>query len=149
MSTPPVHHLRVRAFRYGTEVPERVDAAIRTVYPPLGDEGEPTIERTETEGHYGNPIEIYEAHLETAEQLRLVFDRLHEAGILEQLVDELEDRVTEDTELFLRFDKQAAYRDDELVLGDGIELRAKVEAYPATREGAIANLEAYLADAIA
>lgn len=144
MATPPVHHLDLRAFRYDTEVPERVDDALRAVYPHLGDEDEPTIERTVTEGHYGNRIDIHEAHLSRAEELRTVFDRLEQAGVLEQLLDELADRVTEDTELFIRLDKQAAAAEGTLHLGEGIELRATVESYPATREGAIENLNDYL-----
>lgn len=148
MSTPPVHHLDIRAFRYATEVPDRVDTALRAIYPTLGQPDEPAIEHTLTEGHYGHRIDIHEAHLSNADQLRTVFDRLRSEGILEAIRDELTDRVTDETELFLRLDKQAAYVDGSIRLGDGIELRAKIEAYPAKRSIAIENLETFLEESI-
>ena len=144
MPSPPVHHVDVRAFRYATEVPARVEAALSAVYPGLGDPEEPAIDRTTTEGHYGHEIDIYEAHLETTDQLRTVFDRLRDGGDLGRVHDELGDRVTQDNELFLRLDKQTAYTEGVLRLGTGIELRAKIEAYPAKRETAIENLDGYL-----
>lgn len=146
MAGPPVHHLDLRAFCYQTEVPDRVDTALRAVYPDLDREDEPAIEHTTTEGHYGNRIDIHEAHLSRAAEVRTVFDRLEAAGLLTALRDEVAERVTEDTELFIRLDKQAAYADGTLRLGTGIEVRATVEAYPATREGAIENLTSYLDD---
>lgn len=144
MSAPPVHHIDVRAFRYATEVPERVDAALRAVYPPLGEEDEPAIERTVTEGHYGHRIDIYEVHLDDSDTIEHAFKRIRTDGELNRLIDELPERITDDAELFVRFDKQAAYTDERLDFGPGIEVRAKVEAYPAKKEAAIENLEGYL-----
>lgn len=144
MSSPPVHHIDVRAFRYATEVPDRVDAALQAVYPRLGEDEEPTIERTVTEGHYGHRIDIYEFHLDENRAIETLFERIRDHGELSRLIEELPDRINDETELFVRFDKQAAYTDEELIFGPGIELRAKVEAYPAKREAAIKNLTEYL-----
>lgn len=146
MSAPPVHYVDVRAFCYATEVAERVEAALRAVHPGLDGPGEVTIERTSTEGHFGHPIDVLEARLSTADQVGTVFARLHAHGVLDRLAAELPERLTGDNELFVRVDKQTAYTDDRLVPGEGIELRAKVEAYPAKRAIARENLEAYLAD---
>lgn len=144
MSTPPVHHIDVRAFRYATEVPDRVDTALRAVYPPLGGDEEPIIDRTVTEGHFGHRIDIYEFQLSTAAAIERFFDRLRDDGVLEPLRAELPERVTDDTELFVRFDKQSAYTEGVLEFGRGIEVRAKIEAYPARKAAAIENLDAYL-----
>lgn len=143
MARPPIHHVDVRAFRYATEVPERVEAALRLVYPPLDEDGTP-LERDRTEGHYGHPIDVYSLSLSTRADIRIVIDRLQERGDIEAIIDELPIRVTEDCDLFLRFDKQRAYTDDRLVFGDGIELRLRLEAYPAKRGPAIDNAREYL-----
>ncbi|MCO8246059.1 RNA-binding domain-containing protein, partial [Haladaptatus sp. AB643] len=47
-------------------------------------------------------------------------------------------RVDDNCSFFISLDKQAAYR-DEVRLGQGITLRAKVEAYPAKKEAAVEN----------
>jgi len=44
----------------------------------------------------------------------------------------------------MRLDKQAAFQ-DEIRLGSGITLRAKVEAYPAKHEAAVENAREALA----
>lgn len=143
MASPPVHHIDVRAFCYATEVPERVETALSTVYPIDSDDAV-TLERSTTEGHYGHPIDILAFSLTKADQFRTAFDRLAERGDLEAIDAELDDRVTEECDLYLRFDKQRAYRDGHLQAGRGIELRIRLEAYPAKREAAIDNLRAYL-----
>lgn len=144
MSTPPVHHIDVRAFRYATEVPDRVDSALQAVYPPLGEDDEPAIDRTVTEGHFGHRIDIYEFQLSTTAAIERFFGRIRDDGLLDRLRAELSERITEDTELFVRFDKQTAYTEGVLEFGPGIEVRAKIEAYPARKAAAIENLDAYL-----
>ena len=56
---------------------------------------------------------------------------------------ELDDRVDDNTSFYLTLDKQAAFRGT-VRRGDGLTLRAKVEAYPATREKAVENARAAL-----
>jgi RNA binding exosome subunit len=51
---------------------------------------------------------------------------------------ELDDRVDDNCSFFLTFDKQAAFGGS-VERGDGITLRAKVEAYPAKRAKAVEN----------
>lgn len=147
MASPPVHRIDLRAFRYATEVPERVEAALAVVIPELTDaETGPDLTRTRSEGHYGHPIDVYEASLEDDRAMASLFDRLADGDALERIVADLDDRVTEDCEMFIRLDKQRAYAEDRLHLGDGIEVRIKLEAYPATPDRAIANLTAYLTE---
>lgn len=147
MATPPVHRIDVRAFRYATEVPERVMAALAVAVPGLADpEGGPERTRTRSEGHFGHPIDVYRATTEDGDRIEEVFERLATSGALGQIVDELGDRVTDDCVLYVRLDKQRAFADERVELGEGIELRIKLEAYPAKPDRAIENLTAYLSD---
>lgn len=134
----PFHYVDLRTFCYETEHLTRVERALRTFLP---DEFEVT--RAESEGHHGDRIVVLSARVENADDVRHVLARLAELPEFERIVDELDDRVTDNTELFLRVDKQAALRGD-VRRGDGITLRAKVEAYPATKEAAVENARAAL-----
>lgn len=133
MSSVPFHYVDLRTFCYATEDEKRVEAALRTYLPE-----ECELDRQVTAGHHGDRIVVLSARVENADGVRYVLTRLAELPEFERLLDELDDRVTDNTELFLRLDKQAAFR-GEIRRGDGITLRAKVEAYPATKEAAVEN----------
>ncbi|WP_276253614.1 RNA-binding protein [Halomontanus rarus] len=134
----PLHYVDLRTFCYATEDEKRVETALRTFLPE-----EFEIERVESEGHYGDRILVLSARVERADEIRHVLARLAELEELDQLLAELDQRVTENTELFLRLDKQAAFGGD-VRLGDGITFRAKVEAYPAKKEAAVENAQEVL-----
>lgn len=137
MATVPFHYVDLRAFCYATEDEKRVIDALRTFLPE-----EFPIERAETEGFHGDRILVLSARVERADDVRFVLDRLSTLEDHDRLRDELVDRVDENCSLFLRFDKQDAFR-NEVVLGRGIEFRGKVEAYPAKREAAIENVRTF------
>jgi len=142
MSAVPLHYVDLRTFSYATEDEDRVESALRT-FLPMDFE----IERAETEGHYGDPIVVLSARVERADEVRDVLDaveRLDENELV-TLRTQLDERVDEDTSLYVTFDKQAAYG-DEVRLGDGITLRGKVEAYPAKKEAAVENVRELFAD---
>lgn len=150
MIDPPVHTIDIRAFRYDTEVPERVEQALKTVYSVDADE-DVNLMRDSVEGHFGNQIDVYSVRLDRADQIREAMRQLLDRADIDEILTDIDDRVTDDCELYLRFDKQLAYTDDQLRLGDGIEVRIKLEAYPANRDAALANardfFEAALEDA--
>lgn len=133
MGSLPVHYVDVRTFCYGTECEDRVVAALQTILPE-----ETEVERASSEGHHGDEIVVLSARIENAQAISTVLEGLGEASVLTTVADELDERVTENCEFFLQLDKQAAL-DDDMVLGDGIKVRVKVESYPATREGALDN----------
>ncbi|PSP43677.1 hypothetical protein BRC68_05655 [Halobacteriales archaeon QH_6_64_20] len=116
MATVPLHYVDLRAFSYATEDDKRVADALRYFLPE-----EAEIDR------------------------RVVLDRLTGLDGIDRVIDELDERVDDNCAFFLSFDKQAAYR-DEVVLGDGLTLRGKIEAYPAKKETAVANLRDLLSD---
>ncbi len=138
----PLHYVDLRTFCYATEDQKRVEEALRTFLPD-GDDEPFEIERAESEGHYGDRILVLSARVENADDMRHVLSRLADLESFDELIDELDERVTENTELFLRLDKQAAFQGD-VRLGDGITFRGKVEAYPAKKEKAVENAEEVL-----
>jgi RNA binding exosome subunit len=142
MSSVPLHYVDLRAFCYVTEDDRRVEDALRTLLPEDFEIG-----RAESEGYHGDRILVLSARVENADDVRTVLDRLGDLADdeLARLGDELDERVDENTSFFLTLDKQAAFS-GEVKLGDGITLRAKIEAYPAKRETAIENAADLLED---
>jgi len=140
MSSVPFHYVDLRTFCYATEDEKRVEAALRRFLPE-----EFEVERAKSEGHHGDRIVVLSARVERAAEIRHVLEQLTELGDVDRLLDELDDRVDDNTALFLRLDKQAAFGGD-VRLGEGITLRAKIEAYPAKRENAVENAREALTD---
>lgn len=138
MAAVPFHYIDLRAFCYATEDEKRVTEALGTYLPE-----EFEIERVETEGYHGDRILVFSARVENADDVRHVLDQLRESADLRRVRDQLDERVTENCELFLYLDKQAAFG-GEVSLGEGITFRAKVEAYPAKKESAVENVREIL-----
>jgi len=139
MPRVPFHYIDLRTFCYATEDDKRVEAALRAFLPEDFE-----IDRMENTGHHGDRIVVLSARVETADGMRHVLDRLAELDAIDRVMDELDERVDDNCSFFLRLDKQAAFR-DEVELGDGITLRAKVEAYPAKHAAAVENAREALA----
>lgn len=135
MASVPLHYVDLRAFCYATEAEQRVTAALSRMLP-----AETNLERTESEGHFGDPIVVLSARVERADEIRTVLEALSDLPDSEydRLLDQLDERVDPDCNLYVTLDKQAAY-EGEVRLGEGITLRGKVEAYPANRDSAVAN----------
>ncbi|VTT87912.1 Uncharacterized protein MJ0213 [Halorubrum sp. DM2] len=133
MPKVPFHYVDLRAFSYATEDVKRVEQALYTLLPE-----DIELDRVENVGHHGDRIVVLSARVETADEMRHVLDRLSELEDLDRVLDELDERVDDNCALFLRLDKQAAFRGD-VRLGPGLTVRTKVEAYPAKKEKAVAN----------
>jgi RNA binding exosome subunit len=133
MPRVPFHYIDLRTFCYATEDEKRVEEAIRAFLPE-----EFELDRMKNKGHHGDRIVVLSARVENADDMRLILDRLAELGEIDRIMDELDERVDDNCSFFLRLDKQAAFQ-DEVELGKGITLRAKVEAYPAKHEAAVEN----------
>jgi len=139
MGKLPFHYVDLRTFCYATEDEPRVEAALRQFLP----DGYP-IDRETGEGHHGDPIVVLSARVENADDVRHVVGKVRELDDLETVLDELDQRVDEDCAFYLKLDKQAAFR-GEVRRGEGILLRAKVEAYPAKKPAAVENAREALA----
>ncbi|MFB6267200.1 MAG: RNA-binding protein [Halodesulfurarchaeum sp.] len=129
----PFHYVDLRAFCYETEDEDRVAGALRTFLPE-----EVALERSESEGHHGDRIVVLSTRVERQDEMRHVFAQIRQSVDLDRIRAELDERIDENNAFFLQFDKQAAYQ-GRVELGRGIRFRAKVEAYPATREAALEN----------
>ncbi|KTG10116.1 hypothetical protein AUR64_11005 [Haloprofundus marisrubri] len=138
MASVPFHYIDVRSFCYATEDEKRVEEALRTFLPE-----EFEVDRVENKGYHGDRIVVLSARVENADDLRHVLSRLSELDEIDRLLAELDDRVDDNCSFFVHLDKQAAFRGD-VRLGEGLTLRAKVEAYPAKREAAIENARSAL-----
>jgi hypothetical protein len=98
--------------------------------------------------HHGLTLHVLEATVEKSRAIRDVLDRVFALpGALDRLRDTVGSRVDDDGILYLRLDKQAACAGRlELLDGeDAVQLRLKLETYPATREAALAGITAILA----
>ncbi|AAG19637.1 MULTISPECIES: RNA-binding protein [Halobacterium] len=140
MSEVPFHYIDLRVFCYDTEADSRVADALGHFLPE-----DVEIERTDSEGHLGDRIGVLSTRVERADDMRHVLDQLRDGADIEQIRDQLDERVDDNCSLFVHLDKQAAYLGD-AQLGDGISLRAKVEAYPAKKDAAVENARDALAD---
>lgn len=100
------------------------------------------------ETHHGLPLVVFELALDRSRDVRDVLGRLLDLdGARERLVATADARTDDDGVFYARLDKQAAAR-GELVLRDtedAVQLRLKMETYPATREAALAAIRAMLA----
>ena len=118
MGSVPLHYVDLRTFCYATEDETRVRSALEALIPE-----ETPIDRAESTGHHGDRIVVFSTRIETADDIRYVLDRLTEGGVLATIASELDDRVTDNCELFVQLDKQAAYQ-GRVERGDGIMLPA-------------------------
>jgi RNA binding exosome subunit len=134
----PFHYVDLRTFCYATEDEKRVMQALERYLPE-----EYPIERTTSEGHYGDRIVVLSARVEQADDIRHVLSAVATLPDIDAVRSELDERVDDNCSFFLTLDKQAAFR-GEVERGDGITLRAKVEAYPAKRENAVENARGLL-----
>jgi RNA binding exosome subunit len=137
----PFHYVDVRAFCYATEDERRVEDALRTLLP-----GDHPIDRTESEGHHGDRILVLSARVENADDVRVVLDALSDLPDFRRLSEQLDERIDENCAFYVYLDKQAAY-EGRVERGEGITVRAKVEAYPAKKEKAVANAREALGEA--
>ncbi|MFH0815341.1 MAG: RNA-binding domain-containing protein [Methanobacteriota archaeon] len=132
--------VRFRTFCHATEDESKVRKALHFVT------GGAPIEVSATKGHHGNRIAILESQLTKKKEMRLFWSSLAEAGLTAEILANLDGRIGDDLALGLRLDKQEAYA-DRLSFdrgGDVVHVRARVVAYPATRDGALLAARSYL-----
>ncbi len=137
-----IHYILFRTQAHATEDVSRVVEALEHVL-PLGT----PIEQEETRGYFDNPIIILRAGIEkkAAEQyMEFLRTSLLESD-LKELINELPQRVSEDTNFYLRLSKQDAYLGDVRITyaEDAISIRAKIATYPAKYELALKQVREY------
>ena len=123
----PIAYVDIRFFAHATEDLEKVVEAVQNVLPSDSME-EITFNRSNLEGHYGNPITLFEARIKDKEIIRALVENLSSnlsSLDKEELGREI-NRYVENGSLYLRLDKQAALQDKiQLVTSDPIRIRIR------------------------
>lgn len=126
-----IHNISYRTFVYGTENEEKVKTAIKTLFPGS------ITQREETEGYYKNPVLILTDKIEKNRDIKDFIVRSQKLS--HQIRYDLDRKMDDKGNLFLRFDKQKAYQGELQIVehGDSVHLKIKLAAYPAKKEPAL------------
>ena len=128
-----IHNIKFRAFVYEDEDVDEVSQAILNILP------EAEIEAEEAEGMLENKILILTGVVSKKRFTKAFFNTLLEGVDLDKLNDDLERKMDEKGNWFLRFDKADALDEKWTILdsGDAIHLKVKVAAFPAKKQIAV------------
>ena len=128
-----IHNIKFRAFVYEDESVDEISQAILNILP------EAEIEAEEAEGMLEDKIIILSGSVSKKRYTKTFFNELLDAVDKEKLNEDLELKMDEKGNWFLRFDKVDALNEKWTILdsGDSIHLKVKIAAYPAKKEIAI------------
>jgi len=130
--------LQARTYIHATENRDKVVKAILEVLPE-NIRGRARLESDVYEGYYGNPIEVLTLNLndpsEALEALRHIVGRLGEVDRM-RLLETLEERVDKQGGLYIRLDKQNAFKGI-LALGEGDDVIRVHVRFSGGRRGAL------------
>lgn len=127
-----IHNIRFRAFVYEGENIDEINQAILNILP------EAEIEAEEAEGLLEDKIIILSGIISKKRYIKAFFKKFLEL-YADKLNSELEHKIDDKGNLFLRFSKKDAFNEKWTILnsGDSIHLKIKIAAYPARKEMAI------------
>ena len=122
-----IHNIKFRAFVYENESIDEISQAILNILP------EAEIEAEEAEGLLEDKIIILSGVVSKKRYTKTFFNRLLESVDLDKLNDDLERKMDEKGNWFLRFEKTDALDEKWTILdkGDAIHLKIKIAAFPA------------------
>lgn len=134
-----IHNIRFREFVYEDEDLDELKQAILNIFPDA------EIEIEEAEGLTENRILILTGVISKKRQTKDFFNKLLEldSEVLDKLINDLDKKVDENGNLFLRLSKEDAIDEKINIVdsGDSIHLKIKIAAYPAKKEVAINKLK--------
>ena len=128
-----IHNIKFRAFVYTKESVDEISQAILNLLP------EAEIEAEEAEGLLEDKILILTGVVSKKRYTKDFFNKLLQSTDLEKLNNDLEQKMDEKGNWFLRFDKNDALDEKLTVLdkGDSIHLKVKIAAFPAKKQIAV------------
>lgn len=130
-----IHNISYRTFVYGTENEEKVKKAVKTLFPNSSPQQE------YIEGYYQNPVLILHDKIERNRDIKDFIAKMEHLPVSyrNKILDDLDRKMDDKGNLFLRFNKQKAYLDELEVVehGDSIHVKIKIAAYPARKEQAM------------
>lgn len=107
----PITYIDIRFFVHATEDLDKVIDAVRHVL-PVRYMDEIVLERHKAEGHYGNPIFLFETRIRRKDIVKAVVERLS-SNLSPREKERLHAEIHQHLEkgnLYLRLDKQAAFQ---------------------------------------
>lgn len=137
-----IHNIKFRAFVYEDEDVDEISQAILNILP------EAEIEAEEAEGMLEDRILILSGVVSKKRYTKAFFNTLLENVDLDKLNDDLERKMDEKGNWFLRLDKTDALDEKWTILdkGDAIHLKVKVAAFPAKKEIAVDKIREAISD---
>ncbi len=132
--------VHLRTFIQATESEEKVRKALTF----LIDDAE--ISEIRTEGHFGNPITILEATISRNRDIKAFLKKLKGTGIIEEMLEKMDDRMDDNCNLHIRISKDLAY-EGQIKLANNkniINCSLKTGAYPANKENAMEAADTFL-----
>jgi RNA binding exosome subunit len=107
----PVAYVDVRFCAHATEDLDKVIEAVQNVLPSDHIEYI-TFKRSNVEGHYGNPITLFDTRIKDKEMVRALVENLSAnlSSLYKEELDRTINRCVEKGSLFIRLDKQAALK---------------------------------------
>ena len=128
-----IHNIKFRAFVYEDESVEEISQAILNILP------EAEIESEEAEGMLEDKIIILSGVVSKKRYTKTFFNTLLEFADLDKLNSDLERKMDEKGNWFLRFDKADALDEKWTILdsGDSVHMKIKIAAYPARKDIAV------------
>ena len=139
-----IHNIRYRVFIYDNEDRDDVLQALLNILP----EAEPEIE--EAEGLLGENMLILSGSISKKRHTKEFLNNLLsiDRNQLKKLYNDLERKMDEKGNLFLRFSKEKALDEQWEILdgGDSIHLKVKIAAYPAKKEVALKKISEVFPD---
>ena len=138
-----IHNIKFRAFVYENESVDEISQAIFNILP------EAEIQAEEAEGILEDRIIILSGVVSKKRYTKTFFNTLLEWTDLDKLNADLERKMDEKGNWFLRFDKEDAFDEKWTIVdsGDSIHLKVKIAAFPAKKQIAVDKVrEAILND---
>ena len=128
-----IHNIKFRAFVYEDESVEEVSQAILNILP------EAEIEAEEADGMLEDKIIILSGVVSKKRYTKTFFNTLLDSTDMDKLNSDLERKMDEKGNWFLRFDKSDALDEKWTILdsGDSVHMKIKVAAYPARKDIAV------------
>jgi len=127
LSQLPVAYVDVRFCAHATEDVEKVVKAVQNTLPSDHIE-DITFNRSNLEGHYGNPITFFETRIKDKETVRALLENLSSnlSSLDKEELGRTIHRCVEKGSLYIRLDKQAALQGKiKLVTSDPIRIRIR------------------------
>ena len=133
------HWLRIETFCYATEKEDLVSETFRQIA------GTDEFQMDISESEHGNQMLILQHMITKQRDMDALFARLGR-DLLQNFLDDLENRIDDDCVFYTRLDKQKAVQGIYAVAhhGDVISITGKVASNPAKKEVAMRNMTEFL-----